>query len=77
MVAAVVGIVTPAILVANTCNITGSDRTLLIQVSLLVTALATLDPAFPILGASARAFRWLWASALPMSPTTAGHWRAI
>ena len=50
VVAAVVGIVTPAILVANTCNITGSDRTLLIQVSLLVTALATLIQLFPIFG---------------------------
>ena len=42
VVAAIVGIITPAILVANTCNISGPDRTLLIQVSLIVTAVATL-----------------------------------
>ena len=50
VVAAIVGIVTPSILVANTCNIQGDDRTLLIQVSLLVTALATLLQLFPIFG---------------------------
>ncbi len=50
VVAAIVGIVTPSILVANTCNIQGADRTLLIQVSLLVTALATLLQLFPIFG---------------------------
>ena len=38
VVAAVVGIVTPAIMIAGTCGITGADQTLLIQVSLLVTA---------------------------------------
>lgn len=42
VVAAIVGIVTPAILVANTVGLSGADKTLLIQVSLLVTALATL-----------------------------------
>ena len=48
VVAAVVGIVTPAIMVSGTCGITGADQTLLIQVSLLVTALATLLQLFPI-----------------------------
>lgn len=50
VVAAIVGIVTPSILVANTCGIEGADRTLLIQVSLLVTAVATLLQLFPIFG---------------------------
>ena len=50
VVAAVVGVITPAIIVANTCNITGSDRTLLIQVSLVLTALATLLQLFPLFG---------------------------
>ena len=48
VVAAVVGIVTPAIIIAGTCGITGADQTLLIQVSLLVTAVATLLQLFPI-----------------------------
>ena len=42
MVAAIVGIITPAIMVANTCNLSDGDRPLLIQVSLIVTALGTL-----------------------------------
>lgn len=48
VVAAIVGIVTPSILIANTCGIQGGDRTLLIQVSLIVTALATLLQLFPL-----------------------------
>ena len=48
VVAAVVGIITPAIMVANTCALSDGDRTLLIQVSLIVTALATLLQLFPI-----------------------------
>jgi len=39
VVAAIVGIITPAIMVANTCALSDGDRTLLIQVSLIVTAL--------------------------------------
>ncbi len=42
VVAAIVGIITPAIMVANTCNLSDGDRPLLIQVSLIVTALGTL-----------------------------------
>ena len=48
VVAAVVGIITPAIMIAGSCGITGADQTLLIQVSLLVTAVATLIQLFPI-----------------------------
>ena len=48
VVAAVVGIVTPAIMIAGSCGITGADQTLLIQVSLLITAVATLIQLFPI-----------------------------
>lgn len=50
VVAAIVGVITPAIIICNTCNITGSDRTLMIQVSLILTALATLLQLFPIFG---------------------------
>lgn len=48
VVAAIVGVVTPAILVANTCGIQGPDRTILIQMSLIISALATLLQLFPI-----------------------------
>lgn len=48
VVAAVVGIITSAIMVANTCALSDADRTLLIQVSLIVTALATLLQLYTI-----------------------------
>lgn len=48
VVAAVVGVITPAILVANTTGLSGADKTLLIQVSLIITALATLLQLFPV-----------------------------
>ena len=50
VVAAIVGVITPAIIVCNTCGITGDDRTLMIQVSLILTALATFLQLFPIFG---------------------------
>ena len=48
VVAAIVGTITPAIMVSNTCGLSGADRTLLIQVSLLVTATATLIQLYPV-----------------------------
>jgi len=48
VVAAIVGIITPAIMVSNTCSLSDADRTLLIQVSLIVTALATLLQLYTI-----------------------------
>ena len=48
VVAAIVGIITPAIMVSNTCGLSGADRTLLIQVSLLVTATATLIQLYTV-----------------------------
>ena len=53
VVAAIVGIVTPAILVGNVCGLSAGDQTLLIQISLIATALATLLQLFPSSGASA------------------------
>lgn len=50
VVAAVVGIVTPAILVGNVCGLSPADQTLLIQISLIATALATLLQLFPLFG---------------------------
>ena len=48
VVAAVVGIITPSIIVASTCNLSPEESTLLIQVSLLLTGVATLLQLFPI-----------------------------
>lgn len=48
VVAAIVGIITPAIMVSNACGLSEGDRTLLIQVSLVVTAVATLIQLYTI-----------------------------
>ncbi len=48
VVAAVVGVITPAIIISGVCNLSPADKTLLIQVSLILTALATLLQLFPI-----------------------------
>lgn len=48
VVAAIVGIVTPALLVASTCDISGPDKTIMIQVSLIISAIATILQLFPI-----------------------------
>ncbi len=50
VVAAIVGIVTPAILVANVTGLSAADTTILIQISLIATALATMLQLFPIAG---------------------------
>ncbi|WP_303791247.1 uracil-xanthine permease family protein [Anaerotruncus colihominis] len=46
VVAAIVGVVTPAILVSNTVGLDSANKTILIQVSLLITAIATLIQVF-------------------------------
>ncbi len=53
VVAAFVGIVTPAILVANVAGLSVSDKTTLIQISLIVSALSTLLQLYPIKGVGA------------------------
>ena len=52
VVAAVVGVITPAIIISGSdvCNLSPDERTLLIQASLILTALATLLQLFPIFG---------------------------
>ncbi|MCD8300480.1 MAG: purine permease [Clostridiales bacterium] len=48
VVAMIVGCVTPAIIVAGVANLDTSDRVLLIQASLIVSAITTLIQLFPI-----------------------------
>lgn len=50
VVAAFVGIVTPSILVANVVGLCISDQTILIQISLIFSALSTLLQLYPIKG---------------------------
>ncbi|MCC8191322.1 MAG: purine permease [Planctomycetes bacterium] len=48
LVAAIVGIVTPAMIISRQAGLDGADATLLIQLSLVFSALATLLQLFPI-----------------------------
>lgn len=50
VVAAVVGVITPAIIISGSevCNLNAEEKAMLIQASLLITALATLLQLFPI-----------------------------
>ncbi|MCM1148751.1 MAG: purine permease [Butyricicoccus sp.] len=48
VVAAVVGVITPAIIISGVCGLEAGERTMLIQASLVMTAIATLLQLFPI-----------------------------
>ena len=48
VVAAVVGVITPAIIISGTCGLAAEEKTLLIQASLVMTAVATLLQLFPV-----------------------------
>lgn len=50
VMAAVIAAITPAILLAGTTGLSAADTTILIQISLIVTGLATLIQLFPIKG---------------------------
>ncbi len=54
LVAAIVGIVTPAMIIAAQCRFSPEDTTLLIQISLVVSALGTLLQVFPIFRVGSR-----------------------
>lgn len=48
VVAAIVGVITPAIIIAGVTGLSPADKTMLIQVSLVISGLATLLQLFPI-----------------------------
>ena len=48
VVAAVVGVITPAIIISGTCGLAPEEKTLLIQASLVMTAIATFLQLFPL-----------------------------
>lgn len=50
VLAAVVGVVTSAIIVAQTCQMSEADQTLMIQAALIMTAIATFLQLFPLFG---------------------------
>lgn len=50
VVAAVVGIVTPGIMIAKVCGLNAADTTIMIQTSLIFSAIATVIQLFPIGG---------------------------
>lgn len=48
LAAAVVGIVTPALIIANQCGLSVKDQTMLVQMSLILSGLCTLLQLFPV-----------------------------
>ncbi len=48
VLAAVVGVITPAIIVAGVCNLTEEEKKMMIQAALIMTAIATLLQLFPL-----------------------------
>ena len=48
VVAAVVGVITPAIIISGTCGLAPEEKTLLIQASLVMTAIATFLQLFQL-----------------------------
>lgn len=50
VLAAVVGIITPAIIISGVCGLTPEEKTMMIQAALIMTAIATLLQLFPIGG---------------------------
>ena len=58
VLAAVVGCVTPAIIVANAAGLSDSDSVILIQAALFVSALTTLLQLYPLFHGRAYALPW-------------------
>lgn len=69
VLAAVVGAVTPAIMVANVCNLTEAEKTMLIQAALIVTAVATLLQLFPIFNKIGAGLPFLMGTSFTYVPT--------
>ena len=57
LVAMIVGCVTPAIIIANVAGLAHDQRVLLIQASLVMSAVTRCCSCFPSVGASARGCR--------------------
>ena len=50
VLAAVVGVITPSIIVAGVCGLSEEEKMMMIQAALLMTAAATLLQLFPLFG---------------------------
>lgn len=50
VLAAVVGIITPSIIVAGVCEVSAAEKTVMIQAALILTAIATMLQLFPLFG---------------------------
>ncbi len=48
VLAAIVGVITPAIIISGVCGLTDAERTMMIQAALILTAAATLLQLFPL-----------------------------
>lgn len=79
LVAAIVGIVTPAIVIAEQCQFSASETTSLIQMSLVVSALGTLIQIFPIfrIGSRLPVIMGVSFAYLPTMQAIASDWIAM
>ena len=48
VLAAIVGVITPSMIIAGTCGLTDAEKTMMIQAALIFTALATFLQLFPL-----------------------------
>ena len=69
VVAAVVGIITPSIIVANTCGLTTDERTMLVQAALIMSGLVTLLQSHPLFGKLGSGLPVIMGSAFAYVPT--------
>lgn len=69
VVAAVVGIITPSIIVANVCGLTVDERTLLVQAALVLAGVVTLLQAHPLFGRLGSGLPVIMGSAFAYVPT--------
>ena len=48
VLAAIVGVITPSMIIAGVCGLTDAEKTMMIQAALIFTALATFLQLFPL-----------------------------
>lgn len=63
VLAAIVGVITPSMIIAGTCGLTDAEKTMMIQAALIFTALATFLQLFRCSTKLEQPFRLSWVRA--------------
>ena len=66
VLAAIVGVITPSMIIAGVCGLTDAEKTMMIQAALIFTALATLLQLFPLFHKVGAALPVTWVPASHM-----------